>query len=255
MPTFGELLKQDRERMKLSQEQLAKMLDVSQQAVANWEAGTSHPRRDRRARLLQILGPDSALVKTPPRHEFVPAGPTPSPEDAASKFESARSRVEAAMARYEADREEFRSALPERLQQYIERDIGIGAATRRLDYLSQRLGVEIKRLPANRFFTWQNFAPAMLHLAVVRGITQATEPRREYLLIVVNDLGVDIRPQSMQRVMFDAGVLGITIQQVPSMTAAGHLIDQIESEPDMNDESTAKVDMRFDHTGWPVDEN
>lgn len=77
MSTFGELLKIDRERLQLSQEQLAKMLDVSQQAVANWENGTSHPRKDRRVLLLQVLGSDSQLARNPPTTEFVPAEDMP----------------------------------------------------------------------------------------------------------------------------------------------------------------------------------
>lgn len=77
MPTFGELLKIDRERLNLSQEELAKRVGVTQQAVANWENGTSHPRKDRRVQLLQVLGPDAELVKNPPTTEFVPAQDMP----------------------------------------------------------------------------------------------------------------------------------------------------------------------------------
>jgi transcriptional regulator with XRE-family HTH domain len=77
MPTFGELLKIDRERLGLSQEELAKRVGVTQQAVANWENGTSHPRKDRRVQLLQVLGPDAALVRNPPTTEFVPAKDMP----------------------------------------------------------------------------------------------------------------------------------------------------------------------------------
>lgn len=77
MPTFGELLKIDRERLDLSQEELARRVGVTQQAVANWENGTSHPRKDRRVRLLQVLGPDAELVRNPPTTEFVPAKDMP----------------------------------------------------------------------------------------------------------------------------------------------------------------------------------
>lgn len=77
MSTFGELLKIDRERLQLSQEELAKRVGVSQQAVANWENGTSHPRKDRRVLLLQVLGPDSQLARNPPTTEFVPAEDMP----------------------------------------------------------------------------------------------------------------------------------------------------------------------------------
>ena len=77
MSTFGELLKIDRERLQLSQEELAKRVGVSQQAVANWENGTSQPRKDRRVLLFQVLGPDAELVKNPPSTEFIPAKDMP----------------------------------------------------------------------------------------------------------------------------------------------------------------------------------
>jgi transcriptional regulator with XRE-family HTH domain len=258
MNTFGEMLKADRERLKMSQEQLAKMLDVSQQAVANWEAGTSHPRRDRRARLMQILGPGAALAKNPPRYDFVPAEParsalrgtriervldleeaqTKTPEELTqiqaeqrARFEATKRKIEVVMARVERDRKIMLNTLPESLHQYLKRSIAIGATNRYLDYLSPRLGVEIKRTPSNKFLNWQHMAPSLVHLAVVRNIAQALDVKPEYMLIVVNEDGLPSSRNAMQRLMFDAGVLGVSVHEVPSMEAAGHLIAQIEAEP------------------------
>jgi transcriptional regulator with XRE-family HTH domain len=248
MSTFGELLKADRERLKLSQEQLAKMLDVSQQAVANWEAGASHPRRDRRARLMQILGPGAELAKNPPRYDFVPVEPQITPQRATriewtldmhqdptktpeEIFEAAKRKVELVMERVRRDREALSNTLPKPLRQYLERTVSIGATTRKLDYLSPRLGVEIKRAPSNKWFNWQQMAPSLVHLAVVRSIAQALDVKPEYLLIVVNEDGAQSSRNAMQRVMFDAGVLGVSVHEVPSMVAAAHLIAQIEAEP------------------------
>lgn len=243
MPTFGEILRHDREKLQLSQEQLAKMLDVSQQAVANWEAGAAHPRRDRRARLLQILGSNSELARNPPRTDFLPtierasppviAKPTPplTRDEAVARWEDSQRRIMGLIERAQVEHADLRDALPERLRQHLNGKIAVGAAARGLDYLSPRLAVEIKRMPGNKFFTWQQFAPPMLHLAVARNMAQAVESKREFLLIVVNDTGATPSAQTMQRVMFDAGVLGIAVHQVPSFMAAGHLIDHIESEP------------------------
>ncbi len=75
MSTFGATLKRDRERLGISQDELAKRVGVSQQAVANWESGDSHPRKDRRERLLEVLGPNSELATNPPRFDFVPTTP------------------------------------------------------------------------------------------------------------------------------------------------------------------------------------
>ena len=41
--TFGEKLQKLRTRAGLSQDQLAKLLDVSRQAVSKWESGTADP--------------------------------------------------------------------------------------------------------------------------------------------------------------------------------------------------------------------
>ena len=265
MSTFGELLRADRERLQLSQEQLAKMLDVSQQAVANWEAGAAQPRRERRARLLQILGPGSELVKNPPRTEFIPVEDQPvsqpsstlrgqrleavematnpdfrkQSEEAAKRFEEARRRTESAISRIQMERDEFAQTLPEELRVYVEGKITVGAQTRRLDYLSPRWGIEINNAPNNRFMSWSSAAPALVKLAVVRGIAdQGLRPPREYSLIFVND-GLSLRADgTMQKLMFDAGVLGISIYQVESHRQAAELVRQLETEgEDVADET------------------
>lgn len=61
MPKFGELLKEDRERLLLSQDQLAERLGVSQQAVSRWEDGHSMPRRSRMQQIRKVLGGKSNI--------------------------------------------------------------------------------------------------------------------------------------------------------------------------------------------------
>ena len=48
-------LKRLRKRCDLTQEQLAKRLDVSQSSVAMWETGKTRPRGDRLAKLALVL--------------------------------------------------------------------------------------------------------------------------------------------------------------------------------------------------------
>lgn len=256
MPTFGELLRVDREKLKLSQEQLAKMLDVSQQAVANWEAGTSHPRRERRARLLQILGVQSELAKNPPRTEFIPVEDQPvnqstaklrgqrleavamatdpefrrQSEESTRRFEDARRRIESRLERHRLEREELMQTLPEELRAYVDGQITVGAATRRLDYLSPRRAIEIKRTPNNKFMAWVQAAPALVNLAVVRGIAdQGLRPPRDYSLVFVTDGAPSLSGSAMQKVMFDAGVLGISVYQVESFAQVAELIVDLET--------------------------
>jgi transcriptional regulator with XRE-family HTH domain len=250
MPTFGELLKADREKLGLSQDALAKMLEVSQQAVANWEKDTSMPKRDRRTRLLQILGPTSQIAMAPPRVEFVDThNPTISPlraqrieraflgdvppelaVESAKRFEETQAKVQRLMDQIKKDDEELRDALPDWLHRYLKGKVAVGAMSRQLDYLSPRLGVEVKRAPDSRFRLDSHFSHSLMRLAIVRNITQVTQIKREYLLLIVTG-DMPLASLALQRVMFDAGVLGITLHQVPSYTAAGHLIAQIEAEP------------------------
>ena len=53
--TYGERIKQARERKGLTQEQLAEALEVSRQAVSKWEMDLSRPARGKLARLAEAL--------------------------------------------------------------------------------------------------------------------------------------------------------------------------------------------------------
>ena len=53
--TYGTRIKQAREEMYLTQEQLAEQLDISRQAVSKWEADLSRPTREKLDRLSEIL--------------------------------------------------------------------------------------------------------------------------------------------------------------------------------------------------------
>ena len=53
--TYGTRIKQAREDLRLTQEQLAEQLDVSRQAVSKWEADLSRPTREKLDRLSDIL--------------------------------------------------------------------------------------------------------------------------------------------------------------------------------------------------------
>lgn len=278
MSTFGELLRTDRERMKMSQEQLAKLLDVSQQAVANWEADNAHPRRERRARLLQILGPSSQLAKNPPRYEFIPVEDQPvshpgnilrgerlertematnpeslkqSHEAAAARLKASRLNIESAHDRMKMQREEFMGHLPIELRSYAEGQITVGAQTRHLDYLSPRWGIEIKKVPSHRFMSWNAAAPALLKLAVVRSVAdQGLRPPREYSLILVSETLTRSTDSTMNRLMFDAGVLGITLYQVESFGKAADLVRQLETDDDDDPEATDESHANADGDTW-----
>ena len=251
METFGATLRTDRERLKMSQDQLAEMLGVSQQAVANWEAGVSMPRRERRARLLQILGPGSELATNPPRYEFVPSEDRPvsqplrsltgeptEPEKMAANPDFNR-RPPGALHSFRRNQfKAFADRLPTELRPYVENRISIGAQSRTIDYLSPRWGVEVKAVNDPRFVSL-TAAAELVRLAVVRGIAdQGLRPPREYALILVSEGGPLQANAGLQRLMFDAGVLGISVYQVESFNQAAELVVQLETgEENVTDET------------------
>ena len=53
--SFNEKLQYLRKENKLSQEQLADMLDVTRQSVSKWESGTTYPEMDKLIMLCKIF--------------------------------------------------------------------------------------------------------------------------------------------------------------------------------------------------------
>lgn len=61
----GALVAQARERAGMSQEALARVLEMNQSAVSNWERGRSRPQAHRRTAIEQLLGvPSEAWLTT-----------------------------------------------------------------------------------------------------------------------------------------------------------------------------------------------
>ena len=52
---FNEKLQKLRKEHKLSQEQLADMLDVTRQSVSKWESGTTYPEMDKLITMCKIF--------------------------------------------------------------------------------------------------------------------------------------------------------------------------------------------------------
>lgn len=73
--SFMDVLKSVRESKGWTQEDLAKSIGVSQQAVQKWEAGKSLPRPARREALLSALNLDARRAEVRLRHEIVDREP------------------------------------------------------------------------------------------------------------------------------------------------------------------------------------
>jgi transcriptional regulator with XRE-family HTH domain len=223
MPTFGELLKQDRERLQLSQEQLAKMLDVSQQAVANWEAGTSHPRKDRRDKLVEVLGPESALVKTPPRYYFERASITSStPKYVVRTYGPSPDRLG-----LQAD---LTAALPEMLRKHVGGSISYGQQKRDYDYVSH--GVVARCIRAVNPEGWPHALSVMretVRLAMAAGrYSHTPEPTASVVLFIISSEHPARVLKFVDAAVFDATILGVTVNVVPDVVAIANTIVELE---------------------------
>lgn len=62
-PTAGAVILEHRERSKLSQDEVALALGVTEGAVSQWETGRAHPRRANALRLDALLKADGAITE------------------------------------------------------------------------------------------------------------------------------------------------------------------------------------------------
>ncbi|SHN87981.1 helix-turn-helix domain-containing protein [Desulfitobacterium chlororespirans] len=60
--TVGQRIKELRKEKRLTQQALAKYLDISQQAIVRWESGTSEPSSSKLAKLCQVFNVSSDYV-------------------------------------------------------------------------------------------------------------------------------------------------------------------------------------------------
>lgn len=63
MGTIGDCIAADRQRLGLSQQELARLVGVTQQAIAKWEAGRSAPRGRNLKALASTLGKKSQTAE------------------------------------------------------------------------------------------------------------------------------------------------------------------------------------------------
>ena len=94
MTTLGQRIREHRRRAGLSQEALARRMDVSRQAVTKWESGQSAPSTENLFRLAELFGTTVDLL-LPSEGADAPAAETPPPLWSRSRR---RPRVLAALA-------------------------------------------------------------------------------------------------------------------------------------------------------------
>ena len=73
MTTLGQRIREHRRRAGLSQEALARRMDVSRQAVTKWESGQSAPSTENLFRLAELFGTTVDLLRR--QRHLHPCGP------------------------------------------------------------------------------------------------------------------------------------------------------------------------------------
>ena len=69
--TCGERIRQEREKRRMSQEDLAERLEVSRQAVSKWESDASRPTKEKRERLSELFELPIKAWDDPPSGEQI----------------------------------------------------------------------------------------------------------------------------------------------------------------------------------------
>lgn len=244
--TFGQQIKEARERKGLTQEQLAKEIGVSQQSVAQWELDKASPRGVRLAQIQRILEiqRDNAQVtmrelydKAAERIALRASPPITaggSIARAPGTFEDARQFAQETMLR-------FAQALPEEFRGGVQQRVEFGPLRYDLDYFSPAVVVEIKafgpramlsRHSTERRPVWvpsQGEIKMMLwNLATLRQLTESTNPDRDFLVFFIVGEGGDVAAPAMSRHRLEASLHGIDIQIVETPEKAADKVAQYE---------------------------
>lgn len=236
--TLGALIKRERERLAMSQDALAQLLEVTQQAVQSWEMDKSRPKRDRLEKLFEVFGANSdfsRMVKTispwisdwsQPVRVIVTGGVKSSSQVYAADHDfdiEIPSRHTAGRSVALQIEKSFFDALPEELRQYAARpNRGY------YDYASAKLVAELVSAvsPANLS---TRVAPSMVRLAVIRSNLDRTFPNRRYILFLVSPEGRSpLVGLGLQQVMADALALRIEVALVSGGVEAAGIVAEIE---------------------------
>lgn len=248
MATFGDVLRRDRERKELSQDALAKLLGVSQQAVANWESGASLPAKHRREKLYEVLGRDSLIAQFRPPYEFLPV------QDHPADQEPKTSRPEADRppptppegrpvphpggwaVRGMRDRQqrrmdilaELKAALPEHLRAGVGKKRNFGQVERDYEYVSNGVVARIVEIPPGPYPLVSYLAVPLIRLAMAVDPPMA-EPSVNCVLFVLTAENPAVVRRRMEGFILDAGILSVTVEIVANTQEIAQAITGLEA--------------------------
>ena len=230
--SFHDALFAERERVGLTQTQLANALGTSQQNVASWESGRSVPRARTLARLVEYFGPNSPIARLAPKGRLEPSVPvrlvstSPGEPDVVQDLRTIwRNTAGDNPTRHPPD---LRKHLAERLQGFVEHPIRLGNRTARADYWSPALGLEFFQVSANSppLSILQRARAAMQQLLVWNRIDPGS--RKLALVIVVEDAASILQGSLLERMTTESSVLGIEVVYTSAIHGVVNVIEQTE---------------------------
>lgn len=240
--TFGKVLKQERERLGLTQTQLAERMKTTQQNIGHWESGRSLPKHDAYEKLLEVFGTDSLLSHLPPRGQINvgPAGgftktrelmvDVVSPDGTSAKIEAVQAWADGATAAQRNQRMEVEvtEALPAHLRHNVERKIDLHGITYRPDYLSDKVCAEVRYVTGNRVDVVSR--TGMQQLLLFKNIltAQGKAPAQTLLILVAGDM-MQVVSNAALKMHAEARALGVDLVYCNTPQAAASTIAQCES--------------------------
>lgn len=255
-------LKEFRQEHGLEQEDLAKLLDTTQQTVSNWESGGTMPRANALKRINHVLstyrpGVGPAPYVEPPRIQgdgyptfastMIPKEELATRNEEAhgvrvkSEYETRRAVAEALasidpaerVALMRSRRQEFEqqlvAALGPNVEFMVNAPVDFQALRLRADYLSPRVCAEIKTITE----------PRHVNMGVEQGIHQLTtlravlkhnnQPREYFLLVVVLSSGAGLRPMAISRIITLATLHDVHVFITGSVEETAQILTELET--------------------------
>lgn len=255
-------LKEFRQEHGLEQEDLAKLLDTTQQTVSNWESGGTMPRANALKRISHVLstyrpGVGPAPYVEPPRIQgdgyptfastMIPKEELATRNEEAhgvrvkSEYETRRAVAEALasidpaerVALMRSRRQEFEqqlvAALGPNVEFMVNAPVDFQALRLRADYLSPRVCAEIKTITE----------PRHVNMGVEQGIHQLTtlravlkhnnQPREYFVLVVVLSSGAGLRPMAISRIITLATLHDVHVFITGSVEETAQILTELET--------------------------
>lgn len=256
-------LKEFRQEHGLEQEELAKMLDTTQQTVSNWESGGTMPRANALKRINHVLatyrpgvGP-APYVEPPriqgdgyptfastmiPKEELAVRNATAHGIKVKSEYETRRAVAESLaaiadpgerFALMRSRRQEFEqqmiASLGHGIEFMVNAPVDFQALRLRADYLSPKVCAEIKTINE----------PKHVNMGVEGGIHQLTtlravlkhnnQPREYFVLIMVVSPGAGLRPMALSRLVTLASLHDVHVFITGSAEETAQILTELET--------------------------